>query len=58
MVLFYIIVTTSILVFAFGSLTVMIAWDLGNKFYIKGNKGRKRNWLERLFNGFEILNKM
>lgn len=34
------------------------AWNLGGQFYIKGNCGKRKSWVERLLDGFEVLEKM
>jgi len=57
-ILLGIIGTTFVLVCVFGWLTIESAWNLGGEFYIKGNYGRRKNWIERLFDGFEILGGM
>ena len=57
-ILLGIIGTTIVLVCAFGWLTVESAWSLGGEFYIKGNYGRRKNWIERLLDGFEVLRRM
>lgn len=53
-----IIAATAVLVLFFGGLTVSSAWLLGGEFYIKGNYGRRKNWVEHLLDGFEILRKL
>lgn len=57
-VLLGVIGTTLLLVFVFGWLTVESAWAVGGEYYIKGNYGRRKKWIERLLDGFEILRKM
>jgi len=58
MILYYFIVVTALLVVVFGGLLLASAWGLGGEFYIYGNKGRRKNWLERLLDGLEVLRKM
>ena len=52
------IAITAVLTIFFGGLTVSSAWLFGGEFYIKGNVGKRKNWLERLLDGFEALRKM
>lgn len=58
MVVYYVIIVTAILVFVFGGLTLSSAWDLGGEFYIDDFKGRRKMWIERLLDGYEILRKL
>lgn len=55
MILLYLIIITAISVVFFGGLLLSSAWTLGGEFYIHGNKGRRKMWIERLLDGFEIL---
>jgi len=57
-VLLGVIGTTLLLVFVFGWLSVESAWSVGGEYYIKGNYARRKKWIERLLDGFEILRKM
>ncbi len=57
-VLLGVIGTTLLLVCVFGWLTVENAWSVGGEFYINGNFGRKKKWIERLLDGFEVLRRM
>ena len=42
----------------FGGLTICSAWVYGGEFYIDEFKGRRKNWIERLLDGFETVRKM
>lgn len=42
----------------FGGLTIGSAWEFGGEFYINDFKGRRKNWIERLLDGLEIIHKM
>lgn len=53
-----IIALTIICVVCFGWWNVYNAWTLGGEFYIKGNFGRRKKWIERLLDGFEVLKRM
>ena len=53
-----IIAITATLTIFFGGFTLAIAWEYGGQFYIKGNKGRRKCWVERLLDGMETLRKM
>lgn len=54
-VLFNLIIATAIIALAFGGLTFMCAWSVGGEFYISEYRGRRKNFLERLLDGFEKL---
>ena len=57
-----VICLTALAVFVLGGalfvLTIEAAWLQGGEFYIKGNKGRRKSWVERLLDGFEVLRRM
>jgi hypothetical protein len=57
-VLFNLIIATALLALAFGGLTFMCAWSVGGEFYITADKGRRKSFFERLFDGFEKLGRM
>jgi hypothetical protein len=57
-ILLGIIGTTLFLVCIFGLVIVEDAWQLGGEFYINGNYGRRKMWIERLLDGFEIIGRM
>jgi hypothetical protein len=57
-VLSYLIIATAFIALAFGGLTFMCAWSVGGEFYISEYQGRRKNFLERLLDGFEILKNM
>lgn len=57
-ILINVIIGTVILLGSCIALTVSSAWTLGGKYYIKGNFARRKSWIERLLDGFEILAKM
>ena len=57
-VLANIIVITIVLILFFGGLSIQTAWDFGGEFYIHGNFGRRKKWIERLLDGFEVLRRM
>lgn len=57
-ILLTVIGVTVILIGVLGVLNIENAWTLGGEFYIKGNYGRRKNWLERLLDGFEVLRKL
>lgn len=56
-ILLGIIGSTLLLVCFSGWLVIENAWSLGGEYYISGNYGRKKTWLERLIDGFEKLSK-
>ena len=53
-----VIAVTILLIVFFGWWNVYNAWTLGGEFYIKGNFGRRKKWIERLLDGFEVLRRM
>ena len=57
-ILFNLIIATALLALVFGGLTFACAWSVGGEFYISANKGRRKNFFERLLDGFEILKNM
>lgn len=57
-VLSYLIIATAFIALAFGGLTFACAWSVGGEFYISANKGRRKNFIERLLDGFENLKNM
>ena len=57
-VLANLIALTVICVVCFGWWNIHNAWNLGGEYYINGNFARRKNWLERLLDGFEVLGRM
>ena len=57
-ILFNLIIVTAFLALAFGGLTFACAWSVGGEFYISADKGRRKNFLERLLDGFEKMKNM
>lgn len=53
-----IISATVLLILCFGGFNIYNAWNLGGEYYIKGNFGRRKKWIERLLDGFEVLGRM
>lgn len=57
-ILFNLIITTALIALTFGGLTFACAWAVGGEFYISADKGRRKNFIERLLDGFENLKNM
>ena len=57
-VLFNLIIGTALITLIFGCLWAYCAWSVGGEFYITADKGRKKSFLERLFDGFEKMEEM
>lgn len=56
-ILIGVIAITATFTIFFGGLTIGSAWEFGGEFYIDEFKGRRKMWIERLLDGFEIIKK-
>lgn len=57
-VIFVLVATVATVSFVYLSLTLGTAYSVGNKYRIKGNKGHKNNFFERLHDGLKTLKRM
>ena len=52
------IFSTVVLIGIFGGINLYLAYGLGGDYYVIGNYARRKNWIEKILDGLEVLRKM